>query len=395
MALGGRELRVILTSDVDKFRRGLRQAEGDAKTFGTRMKGIGKAAGLALAGAAVAAGGLAVKFGQDGVQAFLDDEAAAKKLATTLKNLGKAQDTTRIEDYIDKLSKATGVADDELRPAFEKLIGATGDTDAAMRLLSSSVDTSVGSGQDLATTAGAIAKAVGPKGTLGALKRLFPGLDTTKTKAGDAEGVLKILNSRFSGQAAQRMDTYAGKTAAVATAFGELQESFGRGLLSDTQGMGDALGGMDDTLYTLGPAAEELGKNLAVAAGALAQIFDYATKLDNLGPDWLDKLQLVTGGTLGRVDDIWNGGRFLVGRVTGNEAAANAARNDLNGIPNRPSAGGAAPQLHSDAWDVGHGLRSAPTSKTNVDPNRTRTRERDAAWRADARTAQRSARTRP
>ena len=379
MALGGRELRVVLTSDVDKFRRGLRQAEGEAKTFGARIKGIGKAAGLALAGVAVAAGGLAVKFGEDGVQAFLDDEAAAKKLVQTLKNLGKAQDTTRIESYIDALSRATGVADDELRPAFEKLIGATGDTDQAMRLLSGAVDASAGSGQDLAGTADAIAKAVGPKGTLGALKRLFPGLDTTKTKAGDAESVLKVLNQRFAGQAAARMDTYSGKVAAVATAYSELQESFGRGLLSDQQGLADSMDGLDDTLYSLGPAMENFGRNVGIAAAGLAQIVEYATKLDALGPDWLPP-DWFSGGTLSRIPQIGEGARYLTGLITGNDAAAQAALDDFKGKPHR---------------NVNPNATGDPNRPANTyfDPVRYMTQQRHNQNRADSRSAQKAART--
>lgn len=376
MALGGRELRVILTSDVDKFRRGLRTAETDARGFSKR---IGKAVAVGLAAAAAAAATFAAKFATDGVQAFIDDEAASKKLARTLKNLGKEQDTAKVEAYVDQLSKATGVADDDLRPALEKLVGATGDTDQAMRLLAAAVDTSAGSGKDLAGTADAIAKAVGPKGTLGALKRLFPGLDTTKTKAGDAESVLKVLNQRFAGQAAARMDTYSGKVAAVATAYSELQESFGRGLLSDQQGLADGMDGLDDTLYSLGPAMENFGRNVGIAAAGLAQIVEYATKLDALGPDWLPP-DWFSGGTLSRIPQIGEGARYLTGLITGNDAAAQAALDDFKGKPHR---------------NVNPNVTGDPNRPANTyfDPVRYMTQQRHNQDRADARSAQRAART--
>ncbi len=48
---------------------------------------------------------------------------------TTLKNTTKATDAQvkSVEDYIDKTARATGVADDQLRPSLDRLVRSTQD----------------------------------------------------------------------------------------------------------------------------------------------------------------------------------------------------------------------------------------------------------------------------
>ena len=87
-----------------------------------------------LAGVA-AAGALAVAFGVQGVQAAIAEEAAIAKLSTTLGNLGMAESLPEVEAFIDAQQRATGVADDELRPAFDRLIRSTRDVTEAQNLL--------------------------------------------------------------------------------------------------------------------------------------------------------------------------------------------------------------------------------------------------------------------
>jgi hypothetical protein len=373
----GRELKVFLTSDVSKFRKGLKEAE-------TPISRFKKFAGGAMAGVAAAAGAAAVAFGVEGVKAAVADDAAAKKLARTMKNLGKSQDVERAEDYIEALMQQTGIADDDLRPAFEKLIGATGDTDTAMKLLTAATDTAVGSGKDLASTSTAIAKAAGPGGSAGALGKLIPGLDKTAIKGGDANSILAELNKRFSGQAIARTETMAGKWDSMATAFGEVQESFGKGLLSGLSGADDSLGSMDDTLYTLAPSAESLGQSLADIAVSLASVAQYIgpvadgfNRLNDMGDGWL------TNGTAVTVMKALTGDISIPGVVTGTGVAG-----DLSG----PDARRFATAQANAAGNYYDGPRL--DSFGSSDLYRYNARSRDAAGRGDARGAQKDARTR-
>ena len=96
-----RTLYLALAMDLKGFGPKLKAAEQDLNSFervtGRLSNTLSKALGPALIGATAAAGYAAVQFGVDGVKAFLDDDAAAQKLATTLDNLGLAHDTTEVE----------------------------------------------------------------------------------------------------------------------------------------------------------------------------------------------------------------------------------------------------------------------------------------------------------
>jgi len=92
-----------------------------------------------------------LKFGKDAVKAFMEDEKAASRLAISVKNLGLAFETPRIEEFISKLSKSAGVSDDQLRPAMQKLLQTTGSVSKSTELLTQALDISRGSGVDYET----------------------------------------------------------------------------------------------------------------------------------------------------------------------------------------------------------------------------------------------------
>ena len=93
----GKTLTVYLAADLKKFNTGMAQAQGGLKGFSNSLKNM---LGPALIGAGLALGALATKMAVDGVKAAMDDEAAVRKLATTMENLGLAHDTKKVEAYI-------------------------------------------------------------------------------------------------------------------------------------------------------------------------------------------------------------------------------------------------------------------------------------------------------
>jgi len=276
---GGRTLTVHLAADTNKFRRDMQAAGAAAGGLGSRVGGLASSMtamlGPALLGAGIAAGALAVKLGVDGVQAAIEDEKAAAKLAQTLDNLGLAHDTGKVEAYIDAMQRSTGVADDQLRPAYARLVTSLGDTQRANDALALALDISVGTGKSLETVVAALGKAY--DGNTGSLGRLGVGLDKAIIKSGDMDVITQALSERFQGQAATAADTWGGKIDRVSVAFDELKEAFGKGFLSALTEADSAMGpdGMTKTMQDLEPAIQNIGKALGETVIAIGDIIGW------------------------------------------------------------------------------------------------------------------------
>jgi hypothetical protein len=231
MAAGSRTLKLSILGDVDGLNKSLKTASGDVDTFGDKIGKTSKMIGGALAAAALAAGAYAIKIGVDGVKAAIADEKAQTQLALALKNATGATDgqVKATEQAILKMSLATGVADDALRPALARLVISTGNTAKAQDLLAIALDVSTATGKPLETVANALSK--GFDGNTAALGKLGIGLSTAELKSMSFEQVQGRLSTLFGGAAAANAETYAGKIARVKTAFGEASESIGTALL--------------------------------------------------------------------------------------------------------------------------------------------------------------------
>jgi len=227
------------------------------------LRNVGK--GFAIAGAA--AGAAAIAIGYQSVKAAAAEEEAVAKLNKTLENMGLARDAAGVEKFIDDMQFATGVADDQLRPAFSKLVVAIGDTGRAMEATQLAMDISAGTGKDLASVSLALSKAY--TGNAGALGRLGVPLDKALIKSGDMVAITKELSKVFGGQAATSAKTLTGRMRILDVAVDELSESFGiglsEGLLSGTSGVDDAaqsLRDMQDDAENLGRAIAGLGSSI-------------------------------------------------------------------------------------------------------------------------------------
>lgn len=166
-----------------------------------------------------------IAFGKASVKAFAADEAAAVRLTSALKNLGLELAAPSVTQYIDNLSRATAVADDQLRPAFQALINTTGSLTASQQLLSQAIDVSAGSGIALETVAQDLANAY--VGQTRGLRKYNLGLTQAQLKTASFEELIGRLNKQFSGANAAFLDTYAGKLQALGVAGGEAQEKIG------------------------------------------------------------------------------------------------------------------------------------------------------------------------
>jgi hypothetical protein len=226
--------------------KGIKSALNEFKNLETGTEKIGFAAqqaaklaviGFAALGASAAAAG-AVLF--KAAQAAAEDQAAQVQLANSIKATTTASDLQikGVEEFIDKTQRATGVADDNLRPALGRLVRATGDVTKAQDLLNLSLDLSASTGKSVETVANAVAKA--QEGSYGALAKLGVGYDAATLKVAGFEKVQGMLEDRFSGSAAEKAKTYEGVVARLKITLGELQESIGYKVLPILTKLGDS-----------------------------------------------------------------------------------------------------------------------------------------------------------
>ena len=225
------KVKIQFDADLDGLKKGTADADKEVGGFADKVGEFGKKAAAAFAVAAAAAAAYAVKLAVDGVKAAIEDEQAQLKLASALeKATGATQDQIKaVEDQILKTSLATGVADDQLRPALQRLAVATGDTEKAQKLLNLALDISAATGKPLETVSNALGKAY--EGNTAALAKLNVGISTADAKTLGYTGAVQRLTDLYGGAAAVNADTYQGRIDRINVAFNEAKETIGVALL--------------------------------------------------------------------------------------------------------------------------------------------------------------------
>ena len=212
-------LKINIIADATQAAATMDKASTRAGKFGS---GLRKAA---LPAAAVIAG-----LGAMG-KAAADDQRGQAILANQLrKTAGATQaQVAASEDWITQTALATGVADDQLRPALSKLALATGDLGSAQKELGLALDISAATGKSLDSVTAALAK--GYTGQTTALNRLVPGLDQAVLKTKDMTQVNEELAKLTGGAAAEAASTAAGQYQIFTVRIQELKEGIGAGLI--------------------------------------------------------------------------------------------------------------------------------------------------------------------
>lgn len=224
---GSRTLKLSILADVDDLRKKLTEGSTEVQGFGDKVSDFGKKAGIAFAAAGAAAAAYAGKLLVDGVKSAIEDEAAQAKLAGTLERVAGATKETvaGVEAYITKTALAKGVTDDQLRPAFDRLVRSTGDVKAAQDSLNLALDISAATGKSLETVTAAIGKALDGNAT--SLGKVAGGFEASELKGKSFSDLLPILTERFGGAAQEQAETFAGKIDRLAIAFDEAKETVG------------------------------------------------------------------------------------------------------------------------------------------------------------------------
>ena len=214
-----------------------------------------------------------VRASYNAAKAFAEDDAAAQKLANSVKNLGLAYANDDIRKYIDSLTLATGVADNLLRPALQSLLQVTGSVTKAQKLLGAAIDISRGSGEDLATVSNDLSQAY--VGNLKGLRKYNLGLTQAELKASSFADIQARLNSLFAGSSKTYLKTYAGQMQILTNTAKEAQEVIGKDLV-------DALMVLSGNTGVEGLATDM--QNLATFTGdAIYGLGVLIDKLNNLG----------------------------------------------------------------------------------------------------------------
>jgi hypothetical protein len=187
----------------------------------------GVAAFAALGAAAYQAGQMLVGF----AKMAAEDEKSTKQLALSIRASTKATDAQieSVNEWIDTVQRATGVADDDLRPAYARIIRSTKDFDKAQRLLRLALDVSAATSKPLKVVVEALSKAY--DGSTTAVGKLGLGYDKAKLKGMEFDKLQQDLEKRFSGSALENAQTFEGTMARFSITMDELKETLGAAIL--------------------------------------------------------------------------------------------------------------------------------------------------------------------
>lgn len=224
----------------DYRNKGIKQADRDLKRLGKTSKTTAfaiKKSQLAYTAASAAL----YKFAKNSVKAILEEEKSIKQLQTTLNSISMGSANSQVEAFIQNLQNVAAVADDQLRPAFSKIVSLIKDVEASQQVLTLATEISVATGKDLTTVVDALTRAYA--GQRKGLTSLGVGMDMTFLKTAPLEEVIGALNDKFSGSNQQMLDSYSGRVQRLGVAWGTFKEGAGQGLID----MFDSLfGGFDN-----------------------------------------------------------------------------------------------------------------------------------------------------
>jgi hypothetical protein len=304
---GSRTLKLSILADVDDLNKKLKSANTDVESSSDKISKFGKAAAAAFA----IAGAAAIKYGLEFAKAAAEDAAAQEKLDATIRATTAATDAqvAAVADWITKTSVAIGITDDQLRPAFSRLVRSTKDTEEAQRLLNLAMDLSSATSKPLESVTNALAKAY--DGNYTSLNRLGLGIDAGAIKAKDFDGITADLAATFGDFAENEAETAAKKFERIKIATDEAKESIGAALLPVVEQISNYL------LTTFIPNLESLINGLTgngSLADATADSTDKAYK-------WGQQIRKIIGTVIDFKDELIAvaaviGTVFVVSKIT-------------------------------------------------------------------------------
>lgn len=254
-------LRVNLIGDDRDLAKKLKQTEkrllnmkGKLKSANKSFRGLFKGIGIAAAVTAF------TQFSKAADQ----DNLSLARLTLAMNRLTGANEAQikAMDAQIQTMQFATGIADDDLRNAYAKLLVPVKDNQAAFEALSVATDVAAYYGKDLDTVASAMAKALGGNDT--ALTKLIPGLKKVANP-------VKYLGEVFGGTAEVMADASPWKR--IEVIFGDLAEKMGAAFLPLIE---------DFAVWITGPDGEKFLDNLVkmvtILANGMGQIVNWLSQ---------------------------------------------------------------------------------------------------------------------
>jgi hypothetical protein len=338
--MASRTLTLSLAADIDNLQKGLKKADTEIQTFGDKVGAFGKKAAAAFAVAAAAAVAYASKLAVDGVKAAIEDEQAQLRLANALKAATGATDAQvkATEDMILQTSLATGVADDALRPALQRLAVSTKDTVEAQKLLTLALDISKASGKDLESVANALGRA--QDGNTTSLGRLGLGLSKAELATLSFTEIQTKLSDLYGGAAAANAETFQGKIDRLKVGFDEAKESLGTALLPTVERFISFLNetglptlnafiagltgdeGLSASLTESQKGAESFGKVIAATAGIISGFITFVREAIGLLVEFANQAIRVINVIKPGTDIGYIPNPSLTGQMLGQSAAS-------------------------------------------------------------------------
>ena len=292
MVMGRKEVAVdFITRLKDKGFKDLDKATKKSQALLTKF---GKGLGLTFGAVAIGA------FVKKSVNQFATLEKSTKRLESELTNLGLAFATSLASDFTRALSLSSGVSQNELNPALQKLIQTTYTLTDAQKLLSLSTEISRQKGLELTDVSNALSRAF--VGDYKALVKLRIGYETAELKGKDFADVLKELEADFSSK---QVDTFADKINKLKVAFEQTQVAVGKGFVEGLEASGLSIEETQEKMIALGKA---FGTALGKAVGLIDRVSSKFNELANSRPvlalfDLLDRLAGIDYGDAGRAAD--------------------------------------------------------------------------------------------
>lgn len=307
MAKGSLVAEVTITGSYKNLSKSTRGATKELNIFEKNAKKISLAVSAAFAGIALAGINLLTDALVSSAKAAAEDRKSMALLNKTLIQNWKATDVTTkaVDDYITKISLMTGIVDDDLRPAFAKIVRVTKDASKAQTSFSRVMDISAGTGKDVNLVAQAYSKYLGGNKT--ALDKLIPGLK----ESGDRLG---FIDDKYAGMAA-----VAGKNdpfSIMNVALGEFQEKIGAAFLPLIDKLAAWL--------TSDDATRQMDK-FAAAVGKMFSYFESPAGQKAMN-EFLDKILKIVDGVTKFIEKSDEIGNFLFGTKTNELLASQPQR---------------------------------------------------------------------
>lgn len=259
----------------------------------------------------------------DAAKAAVEDRKSQGLLAQQLETTMNANDAqiASVEKSIAAFQRSAAVADDELRPAYSKLIIATKDYEQSNRLMQIALDASAGTGKSLDAVVMAMTKSLAGSDT--ALNKLIPSLKGSKTPIDD-------LAAAFAGASdkAANLDPYA----RMNVMFDDIKEKVGTALLPALDKF---------SAWLTSPKGEETIQKVTDAVTEMVTWLGNAATWALENGDWL--APLVTG--IASVTAAW---KLVTGAVNATKAAialATAAQIAFNKVAGATPTGGTVPTV--------------------------------------------------